>query len=57
MEKEIQEHFDNLKDLNKRRLDMERQMINYIAFLEEENARLKNTVEELTQAFAEVYKR
>lgn len=41
MEKEIKEHFDNLKDLNKRRLEMERQMINYIAFLEEENDRLK----------------
>lgn len=41
MEKEIQEHFNNLKDLNKRRLEMERQMINYIAFLEEENDRLK----------------
>lgn len=56
MNKEIQQHFDNLKDLNKRRLEMERQMINYIAFLEDENARLKTEVKELTEAFKEVYK-
>ena len=47
MDKEIQQHFDNLKDLNKRRLEMERQLINYIAFLENENDRLKKELEEL----------
>lgn len=47
MDKDIQEHFDNLKDLNKRRLEMERQMINYIAFLENENERLKKEIEKL----------
>ena len=57
MNKDIQEHFDNLKDLNKRRLEMERQMINYIAFLEDENARLKTEVKELTEAFKELYKK
>ena len=56
MDKDIQQHFDNLKDLNKRRLEMERQMINYIAFLEDENARLKTEVKELTEAFKELNK-
>lgn len=51
MDKEIKEHFDNLKDLNKRRLEMERQMLNYIAFLENENDRLKK---ELTNLKAQV---
>ena len=56
MTNEIQQHLDNLKELNKRRLEMEKQMISYIAFLEGENAGLKETVKNLTEKIKELLK-
>lgn len=56
MSEEVSERIERLKEMNKRRQELENQLLNYIAYLENENARLRTQVEELIESFKSVYK-
>lgn len=55
MSEEVVERIERLKEMNKRRQELECQLLNYIAYLENENARLRTEVEELIESLKSVY--
>lgn len=55
MSEEVVERIERLKEMNKRRQELECQLLNYIAYLENENTRLRTEVEELIESLKSVY--
>lgn len=55
MSEEVVERIERLKEMNKRRQELENQLLNYISYLENENARLRTEVEELIESLKSVY--
>lgn len=52
MSEEVVERIERLKEMNKRRQELECQLLNYISYLENENARLRKELSVLNEADA-----
>ena len=55
MSEEVVERIERLKEMNKQRQELECKLLNYIAYLENENTRLRTEVEELIESLKSVY--